>query len=149
MGDADGGEHVCRDFSGKGAAFFPVAVLRADLNVCALRGFDRRGKIDKRNAGDNLALGILDQRGDLGQQCPGLLGVFIHLPVSGDDSFSQFFIHRSFILSSFDRYRSDSRQWNGGAAPVKKRADLRLPLFSSVFIVQAGNAGQLQALQEF
>ena len=91
--DAHLGEHLGGDFAGEGAGDCPVAVLRADVEVGALA--QRKGgfEVGERNAEHNLAAGVLDHRGKLGDERLGGLAVVIHLPVSGNDCFTQRFIH--------------------------------------------------------
>ena len=95
---AHGAEHLSADFAGVGAALFPVAVLRADLDVGAGGGLLGGSQVHKGGAGHNVAGRVLHQGGDGGNQLFGLGGGLVHFPVAGDDNLAQCFIHENSLL---------------------------------------------------
>ena len=75
-----------------------MAVLCADFDICALCRLESGAKVHKGNAHDNVAAGALKQRLCLFDKSLGLGGSFVHLPVAGDNGFSQIFIHLKGLL---------------------------------------------------
>ena len=86
-------EHRCGDFSGKGSALCPVAVLGADLYIGSLGQCQRCLQIGVRRAQHDLTIRVLYQRQQFGDECLCLGTVFVHFPVAGDDRTAFCFVH--------------------------------------------------------
>ena len=78
-------EHCGAQLAGVRAGFLPVHVLRAELDVRALDDLAHRGKVNGRGADDHVALRILDQRHERGNQLARLAGGLVHFPVAGNN----------------------------------------------------------------
>ena len=82
-------EHFCRDFAGERAVFFPVHILRAELDLGPRNdiphGLERR----EGRAQHNLDIRTVGERGlDSGGQFGGLPRQLVHLPVTGNNFFA-------------------------------------------------------------
>ena len=82
-------QHGRGNFAGIGAFLEPEQVLRADADVGAARGVDRRGEIHERRADYDFGMARSGhQRGEIVQKTSRLGGRFVHLPVAGDHRFA-------------------------------------------------------------
>ena len=106
VGYADGCEHGSVDFSGEGAFLFPIEVLCADGDVGAFGGSD--GSIDAEVGGadeDFVPIVAVNQRKEVAEEVTGLVGSFVHLPISGDE-----FLSHEGPFSKITEMPDDSRE---------------------------------------
>ena len=75
-----------------------MAVLSADLDICALCRLKSGAKVHKGNAHNNAAVGLFKQGLCLLDKSLGLGRSFVHLPVAGNDGISEIFIHLKGLL---------------------------------------------------
>ena len=83
--NAEGQEHLGRDFSSVRAALRPMDVLAAKMDVGALNELMHGAKIHERRAHDHVTFGVLDEGNKLADQGFCLLRGLVHLPVTGND----------------------------------------------------------------
>ena len=81
-------QHVCGKLACIGAFLGKVHILSADMDLAALDGCLHRVDIHGGNAHDYVTLGVLDEGLERLNQRGGLIGSFVHLPVSGNNRFT-------------------------------------------------------------
>ncbi len=83
--DADRREHGCGDFSGEGAFFGVVHVLRADRDAAAGESVEHDAERDKGWADDDFVTSVAEAKREQGFGAgASLLGGLVHLPVGCD-----------------------------------------------------------------
>ena len=92
-------QHFCGNLAGESAAYRPVAVLCADLDVGALSRLNSGCDVYIRHASDNVAACVLNERSNGGDEFLCLRRGFVHFPVAGDNSLSNSLVHDFLFLS--------------------------------------------------